>query len=154
MSKKRCKRKVWSTEINPIAHAIAGASIVDETALNKLRLGELAAIDAMSKGLGTIQDWKTMVDMMNIAETMGMNGIGSEILPYCATMAKAMKEAAHRYEKTQKMGLSGEGIQAARDVYEYHDLQRTSIARSVYEQMIEKTRRILINKTQGVVEIV
>lgn len=152
--KKRCNRKIWSTKINPVAHAISGAAIVDETSLNKLRLSELAAIDAMSKGLGTIEDWKTMVDMMNIAETMGMNGIGSEILPYCAKMTQAMKEAAHRYEKTKKMGLSGEGIQAARDVYEYHDLQRTSISRSVYEQMIERTRRILTNKTQGVVEIV
>ncbi len=151
--KKQCKRKMWSTDINPIAHAIAGARIVDEDSLNKLRMSELAAIDAMTKGLGTVQDWKTLADMMNIAETMGLNGIGPEILPSCEQMATEMIAAAERYEKTRKMGLSGAGIQAVRDVYEYHDLQRTSIARSTYEQMIEKTWRAITNKTGRVVEL-
>lgn len=151
--KKRCKRKIWST-VNPIAHAIAGAAIIDDKSLAQLQTGELSAIDSMTRGLGTVQDWKTMVDMMNIAEMMGRSGIGAEVLPYCEKMAVAMKEAAHRYEKTQKMGLSGEGINAARDVYEYHNLQRTSISRSVYERMIEKTRRALINRTPNVVELV
>jgi hypothetical protein len=68
-------------------------------------------------------------------------------------MATEMIAAAERYEKTRKMGLSGAGIQAVRDVYEYHDLQRTSIARSTYEQMIEKTWRAITNKTGRVVEL-
>lgn len=152
--KKRCNRKIWSTAINPIAHAIAGAAIVDKDALNKLRLGELAALESMSKGTGEIQDWKTLVDMMNIAETMGKSGIGPEILPYCANAQQGLQEAARRFEKTGKMGLSGPTIQALREVYEYHDLQRTSISRSTYEQMIEKTRRLLINRPSGVVELV
>lgn len=152
--KKRCNRKIWSTAINPIAHAMAGASFVDEISLSKLRLGELGAIDALSKGLGTVQDWKTVADMMNIAETMGRHGIGPEVLPYCQEAQQGLQEAARRYEKTGKMGLSGSAIQALREVYAYHDLQRTSIPRSKYEQMIEKTRRILTNKREGVVELV
>ena len=152
--KKRCNRKMWSTAINPIAHAIAGASIVDEVALNKLRTGELSALEAMTMGRGELQDWKTLVDMMNIAETMGRNGIGPEVLPHCANAQQGLQEAARRYEKTGTMGLSGPTIQALREVYQYHDLQRTSISRSTYEQMIEKTRRILMNKPVNVVELV
>jgi len=152
--KKRCNRKIWSTSINPIAHAIAGASFVDDQALNKLRLGELTSLESIAKGTGTVDDWKTLVDMMNIAETMGKNGIGPEILPWCAQAQQGLKDAARRYEKTGKMGLSGPSIQALREVYQYHDIQRTSISRAKYEQMIEKTRRALINRQGSVVELV
>ena len=152
--RKRCNRKIWSTAINPIAHAMAGASIVDDVALGKLRLGELSSLESMAKGLGTVQDWKTLVDMMNIAETMGRNGIGPEVLPHCLEAQKGLQEAARRYEKTGKMGLTGPTIQALREVHQYHDAQRTSISRSKYEQMIEKTRRILMNKPVNVVELV
>lgn len=144
---------MWSTEINPVAHAIAGAAIVDKATLDKLRLGELASIDAVTKGMGTIQDWKTLADMLNIAETMGLNGIGPEILPYCEQLTQSMVEAAERYQKTRKLGLSGEGIKALKEVYEYHDLQRTSISRSVYEQMIDKTWNLVRSKAGHVVEL-
>ena len=36
------------------------------------------------------------------------------------------------------MGTSGPGLNAFRDVYQYHDLQRQSVARSVYEQAIRR----------------
>jgi hypothetical protein len=51
------------------------------------------------------------------------------------------------------MGLDGAGIQALREVYEWHDLQRTSVARSIYEQMIEKTRNRIKSKANEVVEV-
>jgi hypothetical protein len=41
MTRKKCKRKVWSTQINPVAHAIAGAAVADSASLDKLRLCEL-----------------------------------------------------------------------------------------------------------------
>ena len=78
--RKKCRRKIWSTRIDPIAHAIAGAAITDEQSLNKLRLGELNAIDAIVRGEGTVTHWQLLVDCMNIAETMGDNGIGPEVI--------------------------------------------------------------------------
>ena len=151
--KKRCKRKIWSTEINPIAHAIAGAGITDKYSLDKLRLGELAALEAMRMGKGTLEDWRMLVDMMNICETFGNNGIGAEALPDCEKAQQSLYNAAKRYETTKRMGLDGVGIQALREVHEWHDLQRTSVARSVYEQMIEKTRNRIKSRATEVVEI-
>lgn len=153
MTRKKCKRKVWSTEINPIAHAMAGASIADKESLDKLRLCELSAIDAMTKGMGTTEDWRWLVDVINIAEMMGKEGIGPEVLPYCQEAQTAMLEAAQRYQTTKKMGLSGAGIKAIHDVWEFHDLQRTSIARSEYEKMIRKTANHIKGKGKDVVEI-
>ena len=151
--RKRCKRKVWPTNINPIAHAIAGAAVSDEKSLDKLRLCELSAIDAMTKGMGTTEDWRWLADVVNISETMGKAGIGPEVLPYCQEVQNALLEAAERYQKTGKMGLSGVGITKMKELWEYHDLQRTSIARSEYEKMIKKTANYIKAKGKDVVEI-
>lgn len=151
--RKKCKRRVWSTEINAVTHAIAGASIADKASLDKLRLCELAAIDNMVHGRGTVEDWRWLADVMNIAETMGVNGIGPEVLPHCQLAQQALFEAAKRYETTGKMGLSGLGIKAIKDVWSYHDLQRTSIARSEYEKMIQKTANYIKSHGKNVVEI-
>ena len=50
MTRKKCRRKVWNTNVNPIAHAIAGAAITDTASLDKLRMQELSAIEAFAKG--------------------------------------------------------------------------------------------------------
>ena len=38
--RKQTRRKIWDTSINPIVHAMAGASITDEESLNILRKKE------------------------------------------------------------------------------------------------------------------
>ena len=151
--RKRCKRKVWPTNINPIAHAIAGAAVADDASLNKLRLCELSAIDNMVNGRATTEDWRWLADVVNIAETMGKAGIGPEVLPYCQASQQALLEAAERYQKTGKMGLSGAGIRAVKELWEYHDLQRTSVARSEYERMIQKTINHVRSHGKDVVEV-
>ena len=154
MSRKRCRRKVWSTSIDPIAHAIAGAAIADSKSLDKIRLCELSAIDSMTKGVGTTEDWRWIADFLNIAEVMSINGIGPEVLPYCRKAQKALLEAKERYEKLGKMGLSGIGIKAIKELWEYHDIQRTSIPRSEYEKMIRKTANHVRSHGKNVVEVV
>lgn len=145
--KKQCKRRHWNL-IDPVAHAIAGAAITDQASLNKLRLIELSAIEAMSKGQATINDWQSLVDMLNICEIMALEGIGPEALVCCEIAQQALEGVAKRYETIKRMGLSGEGIQAVREVYDYHDLQRTSISRSEYERMIDKTRKHLQSRSE------
>jgi len=150
--RKQTKRKVWKL-IDPIRHAILGAGITQEHLLDKLRMTELTALDAMIKGFGTVQDWQELTDMMNISEVMAIEGIGPEVLPYCQQAQEALEQAALRYQATMRMGLSGTGIKALREVFEYHDLQRRSIPRSQYEKMIIKTRQRIQSKAKEVVEI-
>ena len=150
--RKRTKRQQWKL-IDPLRHAMLGAAITESRVLDKLRIRELAALDAMSKGMGTIVEWQELADMMNICEVMASQGIGPEALPHCEQAQQALTEAAKRFEKTKRMGLSGLGLKAIREVYEYHDLQRSSVPRSVYEQMIVKTRNRIKSKSKEVVEI-
>jgi hypothetical protein len=150
--KKKTRRKVWNL-IDPITHAIVGAAITQREKLDKLRLLEYSALDAITKGSGTVQDWRTLVDVLNLSETMARGGIGVEVLPVCEKAQESLHKAAMRYQETMRMGLDGEGIKAIRDLIEYADLQQSSISRSEFERYIQKTKDYIRSHGDKVVEI-
>lgn len=151
--RKKTKRKVWAL-IDPIQHGIIGAAITQRDKLDKLRMLEYSALDAITKGQGTIHDWRSLVDVLNLSETMARAGIGKdEVLPVCEKAQKALHEAALRFQSTKRMGLSGEGIQAIRDLIQYADLQQSSISRSEFERYIQKTKNYIKSNNDLVTEI-
>jgi hypothetical protein len=151
--RKKTHRKVWSTQINAVLHAITGASITPRETLDKLRFTEYAALDAITRGMGTVGDWRTLVDVLNLSEMMAKNGIGPEVMPVCEKAQEALHKAAMRYQNTMKMGLDGVGIQAIRELLEYADLQQGSITRAEFERYIQKTRNYIKSNGNLVVEI-
>lgn len=138
MSRKKCRRKVWAL-IDPIAHAIAGAAITDTASLDKLRMLELSAIEAFAKGRATSDDWRAIADLLNLCETLALDGIGPEALEPCTQAQEALGQAHARHKAGRPLLFTGPELQAVRDSFAFHDLQRTSISRSQYEQAIEKT---------------
>lgn len=150
--RKTTKRKKWNL-IDPITHSIVGAAITQRHKLDQLRLLEYSALDAITKGQGTVQDWRTLVDVLNLSETMAKNGVGPEVLPICQKAQDSLHKAALRYQETMRMGLDGEGIKACRDLIEYADLQQSSISRSEFERWIQKTKNYIKSNNKQVVEI-
>jgi len=152
--RKRTRRKIYASEdTNPVLVALMGASMVDKDSLDKLRFGELSAIESISKGNGTLWEYRLLADMLNICERMAENGIGPEALQACEAFNEELASMAERYEKTQKMGFTGQGLRLAREVYEYHDIQRQSITRAQYQLMIEKTNNYIRSNGHRVVNI-
>ena len=151
--KKRTKRKMWNL-IDPIMHGIVGAAITPRQTLNKLRVVEYSALESITKGTGTIHDWRTLVDLLNLSEVMARGGIGPEVLPVCEKAQDALHKAAMRYQATMRMGFDGVGIHAIREVIEYADLQQGSISRSEFEKYVKKTRDHIRSNNHKVVEIV
>ena len=107
----------------------------------------------MTKGQGTIQDWRTLVDVLNLSEMMGKGGVGPEVLPICQVAQDSLHKAAMRYQETMQMGLDGVGIQAIRELIEYADLQQGSIPRADFEKYIQKTKDYIRSNGNLVVEI-
>lgn len=150
--KKKCRRRVYAL-VNPIESAILGACVSAEKPLNTLRLAELSALDAVTRGVGKPEDMRWLMDVLNISECMAKDGIGIELLPICKQAQESLLEAVERYNNTGKLGLSGVGIKAVKEMIELHDLQRTSVARSVYENAIRKTANRIRSRANDVVEI-
>lgn len=138
MSRKKCRRKHYPL-VNPVDCAIAGAAITDTARLDKLRLLELSALEAFRTGQATPADWRQLADMVNIAETMALDGIGPEVLEPCRLASEALGEAHFRFTTKGKLGLAGQELQALRELHEFHDLQLSSISRGEYERAIKKT---------------
>jgi len=150
--RKQVKRKVWAL-VNPITYALEGASITQRDKLDKLRVMEYSALDAITKGKGTITDWHTLTEVLNLSETMARSGVGPEVLPVCEKAQKALHEAAIRYQSTMRLGLTGEGIQSVRELIAFADLQQSSISRSEFEKYIQKTRNYIKSNNDRVLEI-
>ena len=91
--------------------------------------------------------------LLTLCETLSRGGIGPEALPACQIAQQALQDAAKRYESTRKMGTTGIGLQAFRELYEWHDLQRASIHRSKYEEFIRLGLAHTRNRAAHVVEI-
>jgi hypothetical protein len=150
--RKRTKRKMWNL-IDPIQHAIVGASITHREKLDKLRMMEYSALEAIIKGRGTIHDWRTLVDVLNLSETMGRAGVGPEVLPICEKAQASLHKAAGYYQTTMRVILDAEGMQACRDLIQFADLQQSSISRSEFERYIQKTKDYIKSHGKQVVEI-
>lgn len=136
--RKRTRRKHYAL-VNPILHAIAGAAITDSADLDKVRMRELSSIESFRTGAATRDDWMAMADMLNITETLARDGVGPEALEACLRAQEALGAAHERHVKHGRIAVSGPELQALRDAYSFHDLQRLSISRSRYEQAIAKT---------------
>ena len=150
--RKRCIRRHWA-RTDPIALAIAGATITAEVDLDKLRLRELSAIQNFATGQATPTDFRDLCDMLNLAETMASMGIGPEALTSCSDLESFLLASKAAHDETGTLPMPQAGIAAMRDVYAYHDLQRTSVDRSTYERAIEKTRNRIRSAHPSVKEL-
>lgn len=146
--KKSCKRKHYAL-MDPITLAMAGAAIPDEARLDKLRVVELSALESFADGAATLDDLKNLEGMGFIARALAELGCGAEALPTVKYSLAALERAEARFSDGEPMTASRTDLQTLRNLYDYHDLQRTAVARSVYEVAIAKgvtAARALIKK--------
>lgn len=140
--RKRTKRKVVKL-MNPISLAIEGAGITLQQKLDELRLRELAAIDALAIGRGAPQAVYDLQTMVLVAKEMGMGKVGPEALPACEKALQLLDTTLMIHPETEIVTTAPETIDALREVFEYHDLQRQSISRAEYERFIKQVRNRL-----------
>lgn len=145
--RKQTRRKIWDTTINPITHAIVGASITDDKSLEVLRKKEYGSMEAFRKGVATKDDWNNINAVVQLAESMAAADIGPEVMVHVKIAEMHLIDAHERYKRIGKMGSTGPGLQSFQDIIEYHELQRTAVPRSVYEQHIKKITNMIRSKS-------
>lgn len=139
--------------INPMQFVKEGLAVTPDEDLNKLRMLELASLEAFRTGAATLEDWHRVKAMLNVAETMARAGIGEEVLSVCMQAQDHLIESAERHKRIGRMGASGPALACWRDLFEYHDLQRTSVTRIEYEKLIQKTYDRERSKAPEVIDI-
>jgi hypothetical protein len=122
----------------PVTHALAGASITDKESLDILRKRENGSMDAFRNGTANKADWNNINTVVRLAESMADAGVGPEVMVHVKIAEMHLLDAQERFSRLGKMGSTALGLQSFQDILEYHDLQRTSVARSVYEKHIKR----------------
>jgi hypothetical protein len=83
-------------------------------------LNFLTALEAMARGDHPGEnEWRSLSDAINTVEVLCLTMhklIPCEVMPTVNAAIAAMVEAANRYKAGQRMGVSGPGLQALRDV--------------------------------------
>lgn len=136
--RKRCRRKHWGVDPLATEVAISGACVIDDRRLALLRKVENAALEAFQFGRATWDHWSTIKAVVQPARVLVELGVGPEVLPTIELVERFLLEASARHESTGRLGATGPDLQAVRDLYEYHDLQRTSVDLSTYQRAVEK----------------
>jgi len=149
MTRKRTRRKIYDL-VCPITHAITGASITDEASLSLLRKREIGSYEAFRTGIATKQDWNNINAVAQLAESMADANIGPEVMVHVRIAEMHLLECRDRQERTGKMGATGLALQSFKDLIEWHELQRTAVARSVYEGHIKKVTDMIRSKSPKV----
>ena len=148
--RKQTRRKIWDTSICPVTHALVGAAITDKENLNLLRNKENGSMDAFRNGSATKQDWNNINAVVRLAESMADAGIGPEVMVHAKIAEMHLLDAQVRFSKIGKMGSTALGLQSFQDIIDYHDLQRTSVARSVYEKHIKRVTDMIRSKSSKI----
>lgn len=145
--RKQTRRKIWDTSLNPVTHAMTGAAIADEESLNILRKKEQGSLHAFRHGTANKHDWNNINAVVRLAESMANAGIGPEVMVHAKIAEMHLLDAHERYKRIGKMGSTALGLQSFQDIIEYHELQRTGVARSVYEKHIKKVADMIRSRS-------
>jgi hypothetical protein len=148
--RKQTRRKIWDTSICPVTHAIAGAAIADKESLDILRKKEDDSMAAFRSGTATKHDWNNINSVVRLAESMAAADIGPEVMVHVKIAEMHLLDAQERFKRIGKMGSTALGLQSFQDIIEYHELQRTSVSRSVYEEHIKRITDMIRSKSSKI----
>ena len=136
------KKRVPRTIRDPIAEAIRHAQPMGGKDLTDLRLVELNAIDNLARGDATRRDWEWLADLMNVAEAMAKNGIGTEVVAVAAEAQVTLAKVAVRAKAEGRWHLTTDESWTLREAWEYADLQRLSVTLGEYRLYLKRVADI------------
>lgn len=134
----------------PVTHAMVGAAITDKESLDILRKKEDGSMAAFRNGAATKHDWNNINAVVRLAESMADAGIGPEVMVHVKIAEMHLLDAQDCFKRLGKMGSTALGLLSFQDIIEYHDLQRTSVARSVYERHIKRVTDMVRSRSSKI----
>jgi nicotinic acid mononucleotide adenylyltransferase len=130
-----------------------GAAFLQDADLQTLRFRELSAIKSFADNTATLQEWRDVEALHSLCEIMAVKGCGAEALPVTEKAQSILQNLAENYEHGVGMGITPDELTVFHDLYEFHDLQRTSVCRLEYENYIELAANHKQSKSYLVKEI-
>lgn len=132
-------------------HIVGKRTLVDNPMTDEERTTVLtdyfAALSAMLEGRATIEHFDSLAYAVNIAQVLTLSHMGTEYRDIVQAAMHAMTRCKNRYQKTKKMGLDGEGLQAMRD---FEPLFEAILSEATARELVAATRESMRRVEGGI----
>lgn len=132
---KSCKRRArYVVRLTPLETAIRNAATAPKQSRDLLATADLSTLETITRGKGRLSDFRYLVDISNLTETLAKDFRigGDEVLTAVKAAEAAFLSCARRIETTGKIGFSGPELAAVREMLEWAQAQREAASRGVY----------------------
>ena len=126
------QRRKYTSVKNPVLMAIENASLISARRNAEYTSSEIQALKNMATGQFGDHEWVVMVDVANMAEVMAKSGVGHEVIPIAAEAQVVLAHIRKRKKEEGTFTCRPDEIFVLRELQEYHDLQRQSVAYGQY----------------------
>lgn len=135
------KAAVLRRKQTPIEIAVRGAAVMPQASRDELQLVELAALDSIARGIGTVLDLQKMADVSNIAGVLcKVFKIGGRDTALALIQGEiAIINCAARMESTGVASLEGAELEAVREMISWAHAQRDVVGRKMYLDALKLT---------------
>ena len=125
----------------PIEIAVRGAAVMPQASRDELQLVELAALDSMARGAGTVRDLQKLADVSNVAGVLcKVFKVGGRDTAIALIEGEiAIINCAARMELTGVASLDGADLEAVREMLSWSHAQRDVVGRKVYLDALKLT---------------
>ena len=132
------KRSLW----NPLAAALDRVTLLDAEQRVLLDSPLLGALEAFRTGRGTREHWMSLVDAMNVAESIAQRGIFREDRADAYGAAQAvLADVSDRHAAGRGWTLRGPEITALTLGVRCHELQMDQVSQGEMSDAIESVKR-------------
>lgn len=126
---------------SPIEIAIRNAAITPQKALDELQLVELAALDSIARGHGSLRDIQKLADVSNVAGVLcKVFKIGGKETALAIIEGEiALINCAARTERTGRISVTDDELTALREMVSWAHAQREVIDRKTFTKALQLT---------------
>lgn len=112
-------------------------------AQTKLKVGYHWSMNNLTKGQGTVSDWQTVADALNVAMVLCEMNYGADYLPDLEKGMQAMLSLRNRYRQTNRFIFRAEEMQAVNLGLELHDEQIAIVPLVHMEKALDEVEKRL-----------
>jgi len=122
--KPRNKKYIPKGSTNNVLAIFGGMGSAHHAHLRKNQVKTHAAMTNLAQGRGTLDDWKRIAGVLNIANVMSEQGIGAEFTAALAAAQDAMLKVGKRaVQNAGRFVFTGPELQSLNEALEIHDAQ-------------------------------
>lgn len=122
-TKRKKEYKPKKVIINTMAFVKTGLTIAPESQMITLKIKNHAAMNRLANGMGTRDDWDTVIGAINMAQVMAELGTGSDYRKMILSASDAMRSVGKRYMKWDKFEFCGDELTRVNDAIDVHEAQ-------------------------------